>query len=219
MTQGPDDLDALVAQTRLAYDTVAQTYAELLPDVSFEDPRDLALIDRLIARLSPGSHVLDAGCGAGRLLTHLARLEPTLDLAGIDLSRGMVTAARAAHPRLPIAQGDLRDLPYDDGTFDGILAWYSIIHTPPALLDEICDEFRRILSPRGSLLVAFQAGAGKRLTSRPYGHEVELRAFLHDPADVAAALVRAGFAPEAELDRPARATEKHRQGFVLARRR
>ncbi|BDZ48480.1 methyltransferase [Frondihabitans sucicola] len=211
--------DELTAQTRHAYDTVARTYAEVLPDMSFEDPLDLAMIDHFVSRLRADARILDAGCGAGRMLAYLTRRSASLALEGVDLSPAMVAEARAAHPTFPIDEGDVADLPHETGAFDGILAWYSIIHTPPRASGGVLEEFHRVLAPGGLLLVAYQAGTGERTSSRPYGHEVELRTFLHETGDVVARLHRTGFTVRARLDRSARETEKHDQGFVLAERR
>jgi hypothetical protein len=37
----------------------------------------------------------------------------------------------------------------------GILSWYSTIHLPPAELDRVLAEFRRLLAPSGALVVGF----------------------------------------------------------------
>jgi len=80
---------APVEQTRTAYDTVAAAYAELLGDTSFEADIDLAMVQHFLGRggLHRGAHVLDAGCGAGRMLAYLEQLDPSLHLTGVDLSR------------------------------------------------------------------------------------------------------------------------------------
>ena len=144
--------DALRDQTRLAYDTVAASYAQILPDTSYESPLDLAA------------------------------------------------------------------LPFGGERFDGVLAWYSIIHSPPQELAPIFGEFRRVLRPGGVALIAYQAGTGVRDLTHAYGHDVELRAFLHQPPDVEAALHATGFTVDSRLDRGARAAERHGQCFILATR-
>ena len=37
----------------------------------------------------------------------------------------------------------------------GILTWYSTIHMPPADLDRVLTEFRRLLAPSGVLVAGF----------------------------------------------------------------
>ena len=97
----------LESQTRRAYDIVAASYARMLPDTSYEAPLDLAMIDHFVAQLPTDASVLDAGCGAGRMLAHLAALSPSLRLEGVDLSPAMVAEARTTHPGLKIAVGEL----------------------------------------------------------------------------------------------------------------
>mgnify|MGYP000129384462 CR=1 FL=1 len=204
-----------LAQLRSAYDTVAETYAEVLPDTSFEAPLDMAMIEAFRARLRPtaGRKVIDAGCGTGRLSAHLAHAG--LDVTGVDLSPGMVQMARRRHPGLAFEVGELTRLTVAAGAADGIIAWYSIIHSSPSELPQIVGEFRRVLRPGGFALIAFQVGSGQRTIARAYGHDVELRAELHSPDDVAGCFAERGFVLEAELVRPARSSEQHPQAMLL----
>ncbi|MBC7593150.1 MAG: class I SAM-dependent methyltransferase, partial [Kineosporiaceae bacterium] len=123
--------EGLRAQTRSAYDAVASDYATIIPDTSFEAPLDLAMVNEFVIEVAtrPAAKVLDAGCGAGRMMTYLQSQNPSLEVFGIDLSAEMVALARSAHPTAKVRRADLSDTRYPEGEFDGILAWYSIIHT------------------------------------------------------------------------------------------
>ena len=196
------------AGTRTAYDVVARSYAELIPDVAYEARLELALVETFVAGLGPGAAVLDAGCGTGRMLGHLLGLGPTLVLSGVDLSPGMLAVAREAQPTLDLREGRLDALPMDDEQVDGVLAWYSLIHTPTAELAAPLSECFRVLRPGGALLLGYQAGTGPRDIDRPYGHDVPLRAYLHDTPSVIDALEAAGFTITVRLGprRPPRRT-------------
>ncbi len=75
---------------------------------------------------------------------------------GGDARRGAV-----AHPGIEFEEGQLDDLPIDEGSLAGVVCWYSIIYTPPECLGDAFAELGRVLSPGGYLLVAFQAGSGE----------------------------------------------------------
>lgn len=203
-----------------AYDVVARSYAELVPTAGREgDPEtdvELSMVREFATSLPLGASVLDAGCGAGRMITYFDTLA-ALTIDGCDVSKEMVQLARRAHPQRRIAVAALSSLPYAERSFDGVLAWYSIIHTPPSGLADVFAEFRRILRPGGMLLLGFQAGTGARRISEAYGHEVDLLAYLHDVSDVAAQLEGSGFHIRAGLSRAATGQEPHAQGFVSAR--
>ncbi|MHC5796058.1 class I SAM-dependent methyltransferase [Lacisediminihabitans sp. FW035] len=211
--------EELREHTRAAYDAVASDYATIIPDTGFEAPLDLAMVNEFVNKVAkrPGSRILDAGCGAGRMVTYLQSQSPSLDVVGIDLSVEMIALAQSAHPDAEFRQADFSDTQFPEREFDGILAWYSIIHTEPDQLAEIVAEFARILRPEGLVLLGYQAGTGERQLNRPYGHDVELRAFLHQTDDVIATLIDGGFNLIAKLDRAPRTSERHAQGFVLAR--
>lgn len=207
-------------ELRTIYTTVAQSYDDIIPDTRFEAPIDLAMVQHFLDQVGRGrsASILDAGCGAGRMLAYLETLDPTLHLTGVDLAPGMVAQARANQPTLQIHEAELAALPFPADQLDGVLSWYSIIHTPPAELPRVVDELKRVLRPRGSLLLGFHAGSGARMAQRAYGHDVELRVQLHDPGEIRAILTAGGFEVRALLDRSARPIEKNAQGFVLATR-
>ncbi|MEJ5947045.1 class I SAM-dependent methyltransferase, partial [Pseudokineococcus basanitobsidens] len=180
---------------RRAYDTLAGTYAERLPDTRAEAPLDLAMLDHFATHVhaTGAGSVLDAGCGAGRITRYLADRGCTVE--GLDLSPEMVAAARRDHADLPFTVGSITDLPHPDGSFTGILFWYSTIHTPPDQLHHVFTEAVRVLRPGGYLLIAFQSGHGTHDVApayRRFGHDVELERYLTTADDIAAQLRASG---------------------------
>ena len=200
---------------RSAYDTVAEAYSTVIPDTSFEAALDMAMVDHFVGhmRATADRQVIDVGCGAGRMTSYLSRAG--LNTSGVDLSPEMVRVAQRLHPEQLFEVGALTELPVADSAADGILAWYSIIHSPPTALPAIAREFWRALRPGGSALIAFHAGSGHRTIDRAYGHDVQLRAELHAPDDVALRFTEQGFVMRAQLVRSARSMEKHPQAAIL----
>ena len=138
-------------------------------------------------------------------------------MVGIDLSPGMIAVARRAYPSLRFEVGSMTALDLPDGGVAGVLAWYSIIHTPPDGLPAVVAELRRVLAPGGHLLLGFQAGADEhRSMTHAYGHDVECDAWLHSPDTVAALLESAGFVVDARLVREPVGRERRSQASLLA---
>ncbi|MET4096330.1 methyltransferase domain-containing protein [Arthrobacter sp. UYCu712] len=211
--------DDRLALVRSAYDVVAQSYARLLPDASFEAPEDRRMIESFAASVSggPALPVVDAGCGAGRMTRLLSTLG--IDVAGIDLSAGMVDVARRTYPDLSFEVAELADLPYSDMALGGVFAWYSIIHSPPGDLPRVFAEFHRVLAPGGHAMFSFQVGDGPRQLSRAYGHDVSMEAHLFAPEAVIEQLTVAGFKVVARMTRGPGPREKSPQAVLLAQRR
>lgn len=204
---------------RAAYDVVADSYAAMLPDTRAEAPLDLAMVDAFVAAVtdSGDASVLDAGCGTGRMSRYLADRGCTV--RGIDLSAGMVAAARRFQPDLGFAVASLNALPFADAEFAGVLLWYSTIHTPPAGQPTILHEAARVLRPGGHVLVAFQRGEGVRevVGYRRHGHDVTLHRHLFTADEVANHLASAGLTEVARMERAAVDSEREGQSVVLAR--
>jgi len=144
------------ADRRFSYDVIAREYAENVDNAPYN-----ALYERpaMLALLPPvaGARLLDAGCGSGWYAEQLLARGATVD--AIDASAAMVDYARRRllrdsaddrRVRLTLAVADLAcDLPFDDGTFDGIVS--------PLVLHYLADwrpalrEMRRVLQPGGWL--------------------------------------------------------------------
>lgn len=202
-----------------AYDTVAETYANHIPDTSAESPLELAMVDAFIAAVAAegdDGRVLDAGCGTGRMGRYLT--DRGCAVQGIDLSPGMIDMARRDHADLEFAVGSLTDLPFPDDTFAGVMIWYSAIHTPPEGQPHIFEEAARVLRPGGHLVMGLQAGEGTRDVSasyRRFGHEVELERYLYAADDVAAFATVAGLSEVARLVRRPQGSQRDDQAALL----
>lgn len=88
-----------------------------------------------------------------RVTAHLRDLG--LDVFGVDLSPVMIDLAREAYPDLRFEVGSMDTLDLAEGKLNGIVTWYSVIHTPPQNMPSYFAEFRRVLAPGGHLLIAF----------------------------------------------------------------
>ncbi|MFK3672298.1 class I SAM-dependent DNA methyltransferase [Leifsonia aquatica] len=210
------------AATRIAYDAVAQDYADLLRGDLRGNTFDRAVLGIFAEQVNGdgGGRVADLGCGPGRITGHLAELG--LDVSGLDLSPGMVEVARREHPGIPFSVGSMLDLPFGEAELAGALAWYSIIHIPQEEQDALFREFARVVRPGGRLVLAFQVStAGDEdvvQLTHAYGHDIDLRTRRQSPERVRGRLIAAGFALTGEVLREPVAPEKTRQAYLLARR-
>ena len=107
---------------------------------------DLRLMSEMI---TPGSRVLDIGCGEGDLLDHLFRTRGC-DARGIELDMAAVTHA-VAHG-LPVMQGDAdTDLEhYPDGAFD-----YVVLSRTLQAVERPREVLRQMLRISTRALVSF----------------------------------------------------------------
>lgn len=205
--------------TRRAYNVVADAYADHITGTAGEESLELAAITYFAQLLPEPRRVLDAGCGAGRMLPYLADLgcEPQ----GVDLSPEMLRRARQDFPGYTLVEGALTNLEYADATFDGVFSWYSTVHSPDADVAVMLGEMRRVVRPGGYVLVAFQSGTDKRRVGegfRKLGLEVEMYRYHRTLDDVAQLMTGAGLDVVVRLERAAVASEADPQAVVIARR-
>lgn len=205
-----------MAATRESYDRVAVDYAALLADELVAKPFDRALLTAF-AELAAGAGgtIADLGCGPGRVAGFLHATGA--DVFGIDLSPAMVAEARRRFPALRFEVGDLSALDVAAASVGGVVAWYSVIHTPDEGLPGVFAEFARVLRPGGWLLLASQTGDGVRRLSHAYGHDVDLQSHRRTPALLSALLAEAGLETVSTTVRRPEPPESVAQAYLLAR--
>lgn len=122
---------------------------------AFRQPR-VDFPAQVIDVVRPGGQevVADVGCGNGGYLAELARRGHQGPVLGVDLSPGMLHAARARAVRLPAAcllAGDASRLPFRSGFSDLTLAMHMLYHVPePAAA---VSELRRVTRPGGTVVI------------------------------------------------------------------
>lgn len=139
----------MAEEMRHAYSTRASEYVAALGSVEDMDALDIAFITDW-GRNVVGP-ILDAGSGPG----HWAGLLHSYgcDASGIDVVPEFVESARQRFPLVAFQEADIRAMPFEESSFGGVLAWYSLIHMRPEVRGQAFNEFARVLRPRGSLLV------------------------------------------------------------------
>jgi ubiquinone/menaquinone biosynthesis C-methylase UbiE len=106
------------------------------------------------ARIDPGERVLDVACGTGAAIGVLLESEPGQSVTGVDLSPGMLDAARRTfgrHPNVAFREAPAEALPFDPGTFDVVIS-ASALHyfeRPATALSEMV----RVLVPGGRIVI------------------------------------------------------------------
>lgn len=94
-------------------------------------------------RVGPGDRLLDVACGAG-FAVELAGLRGAR-CAGIDASPRLLAIARDRNPAADLREGDMRRLPFGDGSVDVVTSFRGIWGTTPEVLAEVF----RVLVPGG----------------------------------------------------------------------
>lgn len=105
----------------------------------------------LLDGLDQGARVLDLGCGSGIPTTR--RLARRFRVVGVDISPMQVSRAKQNVPEAQFVCCDMADLQLQDETFDGVGAFYSIIHLPRDEQGAILRSIWSWLKP-GGLMVA-----------------------------------------------------------------
>lgn len=159
-------------------------------------PEQREKVKRLLVhwQVHPGQHILEPGCGAGRLTGLLANaVGPTGSVYAIDLSPQMIARARARRlpPNVVFAHASVTAIDRPDGEFDQAICFCAFPHFPER--HAALTELARVLKPGGSLWIS-------HLLSRDQVNALHLRAgppladhLLPDEAQLRADLAAAGF--------------------------
>ena len=158
---------------------------------------------RLLVDPHPGDRVLDIGSAAGAIVHYLSTFG--CDVVGVDLSELGVQKARERYPELRFEVGDAAKLPFDDGTFDKVVAADVTEHLDDATLRGMFAEAHRVLVPGGTLSI--HTPNPRHLIEQLKKRNLLLaqnptHIGLRTSKELKRELARAGFTVELELKRP-----------------
>jgi ubiquinone/menaquinone biosynthesis C-methylase UbiE len=158
---------------------------------------------RLLVDPRPGDRVLDVGSAAGAVAHHLSTLG--CETVGIDLSEAGVRLARERYPGLRFEVADATALPFEDASFDKVVAADVTEHLDDATLRAALAECRRVLVPGGTISIhtpnpkhAIERLKARNLVLAQNPTHIGLRT----GPELRHELERAGFAVELDLRRP-----------------
>ncbi len=107
-------------------------------------------------RFSPGSRVLEAGCGIGAQTVHLAKNNPEVQFISFDSSHTSIEIAQKKVQdeglrNVTLEAADIYNLPYPDGFFDGVFVCFLLehLHDPVRALLGL----KRVLKDDGGIVV------------------------------------------------------------------
>lgn len=140
------------ADSRKQFDRWSRRYDRDLLQRAFFEPSHRMVMEELCPK---DRCILDVGCGTGRLAGRLLERFPDSQVWGLELSDGMIRAARrseaAGSGRLHLVQGDSERLPFASDTFDAITCTHCFHHFPRQ--DRVVAEMFRVVRPGGRVLI------------------------------------------------------------------
>ena len=207
-------------ELRTSYDRVAENYAEHFRDELDKKPFDRKVLNWLAEKVGGLGVICDMGCGPGQAARYLH--SQGAKVCGVDLSAEMVRHAQGLNPDIPFQQGDMLALAdVADNSYGGMAAFYSIVHLPRQRVVRALQELKRVLRPKGVLLLAFHIGRDSKHLDELLGKEVSLDFFFFETEEVKDYLRAVGFELEEAIERDPYSTEveyQSRRAYIFARK-
>lgn len=86
-------------------------------------------------------------------------------VVGFDRTSALLSAGRRRYPSLPLVRADLRDLPFQTMSFDGLWAAASLMHLPKPDARRILADLCKLVRPGGLFAATLTYGVKSRLVT------------------------------------------------------
>lgn len=137
------------------YDNIVEEYIEyfktkkLNGKVQFQKE-----IDFICSKLDNCARILDVGCAIGDYPKYLTeKCNNQFDVIGIDSSKNMIEVAKKNAPKANFEVMDIRQLEFEEETFDAIICFATLIHVNDNDCVKILDRFDKILRKDGLIAI------------------------------------------------------------------
>ncbi len=157
-------------ETARFYSENAATYVR-----RFSEPHH-ARLDAFLGRLSPGSAILELGCGNGRDSGEM--LSRGYDVTPTDGTPEIAAEASSLLGR-PVGVLRFEDIDFD-AAFDGIWANAALLHVARTDLPDVLAAIHRALRPSGIFYASFKAGEGEGRDALGRYYNYPSETWLHD---------------------------------------
>jgi len=166
-------IELIHSKTRNAYNLAADKYHDLFHNEMNEKEYDRNLLNTFASKLPKGALICDAGCGPS---AHIGKYlsNKGFKVTGVDISERCIQLASGFNPEMSFKCNDIAKMDFEDGIFDGVISYYSIIHTPKKMVNTLFNEFSRVLKPVGYLLVAVKFGEQEGIINQLIGMDTEI---------------------------------------------
>jgi ubiquinone/menaquinone biosynthesis C-methylase UbiE len=120
------------------------------------DPQQVAMREAYFSwiGIEPKARILEGGCGTGAVARHLAKINSSCEVVGLDPSPRFIQKAKElsdGFSNLRFEEGDALSLPFDNASFDVVVFHTCLCHVPGA--EMALAEAYRVLRPGGKLAV------------------------------------------------------------------
>ena len=135
-------------RTRNRYQRISRVYdlMEILPEKRYHPWREK------LWSLVKGPRILEVGVGTGKNMPYYP---PGMQIAGIDLTPGMLARARKKADTLnldvDLHLGDIQSLEFEDETFDTVVGTFVFCSVPDPILG--LQELARVTNPKGQIIL------------------------------------------------------------------
>jgi len=178
-------------KTRKSYNLAAEKYFEDFKDEMKQKEYDRGFLDEFSSHFNSKSIIWDVGCGPGHITRYVSDMG--LNILGIDISEKCIEVARRENPGMRFYVMDMAKLDIADESVDGIISFYSIIHTPKRFQPSLFREFNRVLKMGGRIAIVVKKGDSEGYVDELEGFKTSLYFANFKEAEIRSYLEASGF--------------------------
>ena len=174
------------------YNRVADNYAAERSDELSKKHFDRLILKEFALVNKTNEPCADFGCGPGQTTKFLFD-HGLKNIIGVDISSGMIAAARRLFSEIKFETGDLLNLSYTSNYFGSVLAFYAIVHFTHDQVKIAFSEVNRVMKRGGQFLFSFHVGHETVHFDKANDIEVDIDLYFFQTEKITELLQETGF--------------------------
>jgi ubiquinone/menaquinone biosynthesis C-methylase UbiE len=149
-------------EVKNCYNFTAKQYSDRFCNELDGKPFDCSVLNRFAKTVKANGLIIEFATGSGHIADYLYKCG-LKKIQATDITEESINIATKKYPNINFGLANMLKTQFEDNSINGIVCFYGIVHFTYKEIDEVLNEWKRILRIGGRALFSFHIGNDESL--------------------------------------------------------